>query len=247
MPFSSFPSIHWFMYQKENVKWFSFYRNNFQKSDCPGSFQHSILFFTLLYFTFQVCLVIIIYLLTCADVSNVSSNMSEIENAFTLCFLIGVITIFFSILPSIHLNDVQISDLQLDGRLIYKALNLILWLSSSEDCWSKIDSHLSPIVGLSDTSSGWSTWKNIVARMSWSPCLSLPLPLLWPFSFSIQASYSFPVTHIPPTYFPEFRQKDTILRKRTSRIHGAVVVLRHHCTLDQASWLTSIPSIYLIL
>lgn len=77
---------------ERDAKWFSFYTNNLQKSDCPGSFQHSIPFFVVFYFSSVSCHNC---LLAFADVSNISSNMSETENTFTLCFLIGVIIIFF--------------------------------------------------------------------------------------------------------------------------------------------------------
>lgn len=100
--------------------------------------------------------------------------MSEIENAFTLFFWL-VLLFFFYTLLSVHLNDVQIfSDLQLDVRLIYMALTLILWLSSSEDCYSKTDSYLSPTGWLSDICG---RWKNTVARLSWLLCLSSPAPI----------------------------------------------------------------------
>lgn len=121
----------------------------------------------------------------------------------SLCAFWLVLLLFFSSLPSVHLNDVQISDL---------ALILILWLSSSEDCWSKIDSYLSPIIGLSDTSSRWSTWKNTVLGCH-GRYFSLPLPPLWPFSFRMQASQSFPVSRAFSKYFLECTQKDTILRE----------------------------------
>ena len=102
---------------------------------------------------------LIIDLLTCSDVSNTSSNVLEIEKAFALCFLIGVF-FFFSTLLSIHLNDVQIfTNLQLDGRLMYKVLTQMLQLSRSEDCWSKRNSYLSPTIWLFDTSGRWSPWK----------------------------------------------------------------------------------------
>ena len=97
---------------------------------------------------------LIIDLLTCSDVSNTSSNVLEIEKAFALCFF------FFSTLLSIPLNDVQIfTNLQLDGRLMYKVLIQMLQLSRSKDCWSKRNSYLSPTIWLSDTSGRWSPWK----------------------------------------------------------------------------------------
>lgn len=73
----------------------------------------------------------------------------------------------------------------LKGSVIYLALP-ILWLSSSEDRWAKIDSYLSPTVWPSDTS-GREVNEKALSLECCGSCVSLSAPMYGLFFFSIQA------------------------------------------------------------